>query len=172
MRFVWPVPESGVPDELPYGYTFAAPRSTTDPPHPHGGIDLGKMGQPVFASADGTVSFSGQSSGLGGIMVYIDHEGGWQTRYMHLQEKGRPKKGDFVSQGDQIGYVGLTGITNSAAHVHFEILQDGTRVDPWPILIEGSQVIEEESRSTVIFGLAVVGAIGYLGWFLWKRMKK
>jgi murein DD-endopeptidase MepM/ murein hydrolase activator NlpD len=98
------------------------------------------MGDPVYAAESGTVTFSGWSKGLGGVMVYIKHAGGWETRYMHLQDPPLAKKGKTVAAGEQIGKVGMTGITQSAAHLHFEVLKDGTRIDPESVLRGGSFV--------------------------------
>jgi murein DD-endopeptidase MepM/ murein hydrolase activator NlpD len=96
---------------------------------------MGQSGEPVLASEAGVVTFAGQSSGLGGLMVYIDHGGGLQTRYMHLATGSiLVKKGDRVSAGQRIAAVGNTGITNSAAHLHFEVLENGIRIDPESVL--------------------------------------
>lgn len=130
---LWPI--ATPPTDIPAGYKFGAPRTTTTPPHPHGGLDMGVLGEPVYAAEAGTVTFSGESSGLGGLMVYIKHDGGWETRYMHLATGSiLVKKGDVVAAGQQIAKVGTTGITSSAAHLHFEVLQNGVRIDPESVL--------------------------------------
>ena len=73
------------------------------------------------------MSKAGWGSGYG-YVVYIDHEGGSQTRYAHLS-KILVKVGQKVKQGERIALSGNTGVT-SGPHVHFEILLNGKRVDP------------------------------------------
>jgi len=121
-------------------------------------MDMGIMGEPVFAAASGAVSFAGQSSGLGGLMVYIKHDGGMETRYMHLATGSiLVKKGDSVAAGQQIAKVGNTGITSSAPHLHFEVLKDGIRIDPESVLGET--------------GLATVLLLAGVAWVVFKVMK-
>ena len=68
-------------------------------------------------------------------MVYIKHAGGYETRYMHLATGSiLVSKGAQVAAGQQIAKVGNTGITSSAAHLHFEVLKDGTKIDPESVL--------------------------------------
>jgi len=74
-------------------------------------------GTPVLASAGGTVSASLLSS-TGGNMVVIDHSGGWQTRYLHMDRRD-VAVGNTVGQGTQLGIVGSTG-DSTGPHLHFE----------------------------------------------------
>ena len=85
------------------------------------------VGTTVVASCGGRVSRAGWGSGYG-YVVYIDHEDGRQTRYAHLS-KILVKVGDYVKQGQKIALSGNTGIT-SGPHLHFEILINGTQVNP------------------------------------------
>jgi murein DD-endopeptidase MepM/ murein hydrolase activator NlpD len=138
---------------LPLKSQFGAPRPYRNGIHE--GIDLGKMGDPIYAAESGVVTFAGQSSGYGGLMVYIKHDGGWQTRYMHLKSGSiLVKKGQRVSAGQQIASVGRTGITSSTAHLHFETLKDGTKLDPESVLRGG--------------GLMVALALAGAAWVIWK----
>ncbi len=94
----------------------------------HKGIDWAvPTGTAVFASCGGTVSRAGWGSGYG-YVVYIDHEDGRQTRYAHLS-KVLVKTGQTVKQGDRIALSGNTGVS-TGPHLHFEILIDGTQVNP------------------------------------------
>lgn len=95
----------------------------------HGGLDLiSPQGEPVHASADGTVSNVIHSTkGLGNV-VEITHAGGYVTRYAHL-ENTRVAKGQKVTLGKQIGQVGLSG-NSFAPHLHYEVLRDTVRLDP------------------------------------------
>lgn len=94
----------------------------------HKGIDIGvSVGTDVFASKAGTVTRAGSFGGYGNC-VDIDHGNGWSTRYGHLS-KILVKKGDTVTQGQVIAKSGNTG-NSTGPHLHFEIQQNGTAVDP------------------------------------------
>lgn len=94
----------------------------------HKGIDWAvPTGTAVNASCGGVVAKAGWGSGYG-YVVYINHEDGRQTRYGHLS-KVLVKAGDSVKQGDRIGLSGNTGVS-TGPHLHFEILINGTQVNP------------------------------------------
>ena len=94
----------------------------------HKGVDWATpTGTPVYASSGGTVSRAGWGSGYG-YVVYIDHEDGRQTRYGHLS-KILVTTGQKVKQGEKIALSGNTGVS-TGPHLHFEILINGTQVDP------------------------------------------
>ncbi len=94
----------------------------------HKGIDWATpTGTAVYASCGGTVVKAGWGSGYG-YVVYIDHEDGRQTRYGHLS-KVLVSAGQKVKQGEKIALSGNTGVS-TGPHVHFEILINGTQVDP------------------------------------------
>ena len=95
----------------------------------HGGLDLiSQQGDPVYASADGTVKdVTHSSQGLGNV-VTIDHGNGYLTRYAHL-ENTRVSKGQKVEKGRQIGQVGMSG-NSFAPHLHYEVVKDTLRADP------------------------------------------
>ena len=94
----------------------------------HKGIDWATpTGTPVYASCGGTVTRAGWGSGYG-YVVYIDHEDGRQTRYGHLS-KVLVSVGDTVKQGERIALSGNTGVS-TGPHLHFEILINGTQVNP------------------------------------------
>lgn len=122
--------------KIPAGYRFGASRAYRNGTHM--GIDMGKQGNTVRAAAAGTVRFAGWSSSNGGIMVYVTHPNNWETRYMHLAENSvRVSAGQKVTAGQVLGTAGNTGITTDPPHLHFEILQAGTNVDPLPLLVGG-----------------------------------
>ena len=85
-------------------------------------------GTPVLASAGGTVSASLLSSS-GGHMVVIDHGGGWQTRYLHMDRRD-VAVGNVVAQGRQLGIVGNTG-DSSGPHLHYEQKLNGVVQQAW-----------------------------------------
>ncbi len=94
----------------------------------HKGIDWATpVGTAVVASASGTVAKAGWGSGYG-YVVYINHADGRQTRYGHLS-KVLVSAGQTVSQGQKIALSGNTGVS-SGPHVHFEILINGSQVNP------------------------------------------
>jgi murein DD-endopeptidase MepM/ murein hydrolase activator NlpD len=94
----------------------------------HQGIDIAlKYGAEVRAAAAGHVSFSGVQGGYGHTVV-IDHGTGRQTRYAHLSDAS-VRDGDAVTEGQIIGRSGASG-RSSGPHLHFELLVDGTPVDP------------------------------------------
>lgn len=94
----------------------------------HKGIDWATpVGTAVMASSAGTVAKAGWGSGYG-YVVYINHADGRQTRYGHLS-KVLVSPGQTVSQGQKIALSGNTGVS-TGPHVHFEILINGTQVNP------------------------------------------
>jgi len=95
----------------------------------HTGIDFAaSIGTPIYATADGTISeVSVKFSGYG-KMVEIDHGFGYRTRYAHMHDFA-VKRGQTVKRGDLIGYVGDTGMS-TAPHLHYEVLINGTKVNP------------------------------------------
>lgn len=94
----------------------------------HNGIDLAsRTGTPIKA-ADGGVVTSAGWSGNYGLMVEIDHGGGWKTRYAHCS-KIYVKVGDKVYKDKTISAVGNTGYS-TGPHVHFEVLKHGVPQNP------------------------------------------
>ena len=94
----------------------------------HKGVDWAvPSGTGVYASCGGRVSKAGWGSGYG-YVIYIEHEDGRQTRYGHLS-KVLVKTGQEVRQGDRIALSGSTGNV-SGPHLHFEILVNGSQVNP------------------------------------------
>lgn len=100
----------------------------------HNGVDLKAVrGTPVLASAEGVVEWAGQhqSSGLG-RMVRLVHNFGFESIYGHLT-KVDVKVGQYVRQGDLLGYTGSTGLTDGP-HLHYEVSYLNRRLNPVPFL--------------------------------------
>lgn len=98
----------------------------------HPGLDISAdYGQPVHATADGTIT-SAASNGSYGNLVVIDHGYGITTRYGHLS-RFAVRGGQPVQRGGVIGYVGSTGRSTSA-HLHYEILVNGQLTNPLKLL--------------------------------------
>lgn len=94
----------------------------------HGGIDIGgSTGDPIYATADGTVVTSGRDRAEG-LNIHIDHGNGFSTKYMHLS-KLLAEEGTVVQKGDVIGLLGSTG-RSTGPHLHYEVLLNGERQDP------------------------------------------
>ncbi|MGB2568569.1 FG-GAP-like repeat-containing protein [Micromonospora citrea] len=87
------------------------------------------LGRSILASASGTVSFSGWGDS-GGWWVMIDHPGGWQTQYLHMQYAPAVTKGQSVAIGQRIGYVGSTGYS-TGPHLHYVQYADGVRTEAY-----------------------------------------
>jgi murein DD-endopeptidase MepM/ murein hydrolase activator NlpD len=100
----------------------------------HQGLDIStEKGQPVFATADGTVESASYSGDYGNLIV-LRHGFGLSTRYGHLSGF-RAKPGQSLKRGDVIGYVGATGRT-TGTHLHYEILANGTLINPLQLLTQ------------------------------------
>lgn len=98
----------------------------------HSGIDLtARTGTPIYATGDGVVSVAGRNpKGLSGygVVVVVDHGFGFQTLYAHMSSV-KVRVGQKVKRGEQVGTVGSTGMS-SGAHLHYEVIQNGKKVDP------------------------------------------
>lgn len=98
----------------------------------HGGIDLmTDYGQPVVASASGTVTDVCNSGDLG-LYVEIAHSGDYATLYAGLSDASYVQPGDPVTQGQVIGHAGNGVLAEGAdgPHLHFEVRKAGTAMDP------------------------------------------
>ena len=97
----------------------------------HQGLDLaGRIGTPIYATADGLVLDPYANSSMSGYgkVVVINHGFGYQTLYGHLS-KILVKPGDKVKRGQIIGHMGSTG-RSKGPHLHYEIHYKGTPVNP------------------------------------------
>lgn len=95
----------------------------------HSGVDFAaRRGAKVYAVASGLVIWAERDGGYGNL-VSIDHGDGYVTRYAHNRDI-LVKVGDRVDKGDAIAHMGSTG-HSTGPHVHFEVLQDGIKINPW-----------------------------------------
>jgi hypothetical protein len=119
--FIWPTTERWIS-----GYDY-------NPGANHPAIDIaGSVGNPVWASDNGVIVYAGWSNYGYGNLIVIDHGNGWQTLYAHLNSIS-VGCGQSVNQGQGIGGLGSTG-NSSGAHLHFEMIYVGTKVNPWNFL--------------------------------------
>ncbi len=114
---------------------------------PHIGVDYAAAtGTPVMATADGTVTIRGVQGGYGNL-VEIRHSSGYMTRYAHLNGFASGlRAGARVSQGQVIGYVGMTGLA-TGPHLHYELHKDGRPVDPLSVDIPSGDPIPADARA-------------------------
>lgn len=101
----------------------------------HKGIDLGTNGYhlPTYAAESGTV-IKAEWDNTAGYWIVIDHGNGLISKYMHHKEI-YVKEGQHVEKGQQIGLTGDTG-NSSGIHLHFQIEENGSAIDPIPYLSE------------------------------------
>jgi len=102
----------------------------------HKGLDIAASKKtPIYATADGAVTFVGKKGYLGNLIV-IDHGYGIVTRYAHLH-KATKKRGETVRRGDVIAQVGSSGRT-TGPHLHYEVHLNGIPVNPEKYILSGS----------------------------------
>ena len=94
----------------------------------HGGVDLaGAEGTPIYAARSGYVYRNGYTE-YNGYYVGVDHGDGFATAYLHLTHY-IVSVGEYVSQGQVIGYMGSTGVS-TGPHLHFTMYYNGNTVNP------------------------------------------
>ena len=110
----------------------------------HTGVDYAApTGTPVMSIGDGTVLSAGWGNGGAGNMVKIRHNSVYTTAYLHLS-KMAVKAGQRVSQGQVIGYVGMTG-TATGPHLDFRVWKNGSPVNPLKLESPPSEPIAPEN---------------------------
>ncbi len=120
ISFRWPCP----------GYSYISAGWMGYPGHK--GLDMAAdYGTPIYAAESGTVMMANSSDPWGyswGYYVSIFHNGTYSSLYAHCSSLA-VSTGDYVEKGQVIGYVGSTG-NSTGNHLHFEVYQNGDRVDP------------------------------------------
>jgi murein DD-endopeptidase MepM/ murein hydrolase activator NlpD len=96
----------------------------------HKGTDYAApVGTPIYATADGKISFKGWQNGYGNTLI-VQHAGGISTLYAHISKFQRGlAKNQKIKQGQIIAYVGQTGLA-SGPHLHYEFRVNGQHKDP------------------------------------------
>jgi murein DD-endopeptidase MepM/ murein hydrolase activator NlpD len=108
---------------------------------PHKGTDFAaNIGTDIMATADGTVTKSSYTGGNGNY-VKIRHNATYETQYLHMKKRN-VKVGQFVKQGDIIGWVGMTGNTGGP-HVCYRFWVNGKQVDPFKQKLPEAKPISE-----------------------------
>lgn len=125
---LWPTPSHTVTS----GFGIRSDPFTGSPAM-HTGIDFsGKPGDPVYATAEGTVIEAGYDDQHGNHIV-IRHGRGLDTEYMHLSQT-LAKRGQTAVKGQLIGRMGSTG-RSTGTHLHYEVHRNGKPIDPRPYLL-------------------------------------
>ena len=124
--------------KAPLSYTRISSKFSNARLHPikkivraHHGVDYAApSGTPVYSVGDGVVTAKAWDNKGGGNYIKIKHNSTYTTEYMHLRGFAKGiSVGTHVSQGQQIGYVGMTG-TATGPHLDYRVFKNGTAIDP------------------------------------------
>ena len=111
----------------------------------HRGTDYrAKKGTPVVAAGNGKVTHSTYNK-YNGNYVFIQHGNGIVTKYLHFSKRA-VKKGQRVKQGQVIGYVGSTGMSQ-APHLHYEFLLNGVHRNPRTVKLPDAKPINKKYKA-------------------------
>jgi len=95
----------------------------------HAGLDFAApQGTPIYATADGRVTTSGNAGNGYGNHVILRHGFGYETLYGHMV-RVKSRVGQTVKRGEVIGWVGSTG-KSTGPHLHYEVHKNGKQIDP------------------------------------------
>lgn len=112
---------------------------------PHLGTDFAApVGTPIMSTASGTVVAASYTSANGNY-VKVQHNSTYTTQYLHMSKRA-VKKGDYVRQGDVIGYIGMTGNTGGP-HVCYRFWKNGKQVDPLKEKLPEAEPIKESLKN-------------------------
>jgi murein DD-endopeptidase MepM/ murein hydrolase activator NlpD len=112
----------------------------------HEGVDFAAaVGTPIRAAGDGVVEFVGGQNGYGNVVV-VKHWSNYSTAYAHMSRfSSGLRKGAHVSQGDVIGYVGMTG-WSTGPHLHYEFRVNNKPRDPLSVDVPNAQPLTVAER--------------------------
>lgn len=113
----------------------------------HKGVDMAApTGTRVKASGDAIVDFVGQKGGYGNVIV-LKHNNGITTVYGHLSRFAAGlRRGAKVTQGEIIGFVGMTGVA-TGPHLHYEFLMHGEHRDPMKVALPKANTIDTRNKA-------------------------
>lgn len=114
----------------------------------HHGVDYAApTGTPVRTIGDGSVIFKGYTNG-GGHTIKIKHNSVYTTSYMHLSRYAKGLSvGQRVKQGEEIGYVGSTGLS-TGPHLDFRVYKNGQPINPLDMEAPPSEPLKPEFRDS------------------------
>ena len=112
---------------------------------PHKGTDYAAaVGTPIMATANGTVTKASYSRGNGNY-IKIKHNNTYATQYLHMKRR-KVRVGQYVKQGDVIGWVGMSGNT-SGPHVCYRFWKNGRQVDPFKQKLPEAKPISKKLKN-------------------------
>jgi len=116
---------------------------------PHHGVDyVAPTGTPVHTVGDGVVVNVGYQKSGGGNYIKIKHNSVYSTTYMHLSRFAKGlRKGNYVKQGDVIGYVGKSGLA-TGPHLDFRFYMNGSAVNPLKVKAPPVEPVHKENLET------------------------
>ena len=115
---------------------------------PHKGTDFAaQVGTPILSTANGNVIKASYSKANGNY-VTIKHNNKYSTQYLHMRKR-KVRVGQFVKQGDIIGWVGMTGYT-SGPHVCYRFWKNGRQVDPFKQKLPEAKPISKKLKTTYL----------------------
>ncbi len=121
---------------------------------PHRGTDFAApIGTPILSTANGAVTEVSYTRANGNY-VKVKHNNTYTTQYLHMQ-KAKVKVGQFVEQGDVIGFVGVTGYT-SGPHVCYRFWKDGYEVDPFKQKLPEAKPISESLKQKYLNDIVLI----------------
>ncbi len=121
---------------------------------PHKGTDFAApIGTPILSTANGTIIESSYTR-ANGRYVKVKHNNTYSTQYLHMR-KSNVKVGQFVEQGDVIGWVGMTGIT-SGPHVCYRFWKNGVQVDPFKQKLPEAKPINESLKNKYFSDIVLI----------------
>ncbi len=103
-----------------------------------------RTGTPIRATGDGKIIRRGWGNAYGNV-IYIQHAGKYTTVYAHMSKFGKYKKGDWVKQGQVIGYIGSTG-RSTGPHLHYEFRKNGRHIDPLKVKFPDAGPVPKKYR--------------------------
>lgn len=142
------------------GFTLARYHPVLKKWRAHKGVDYAApTGTRIRATANGTVAFAGRKGGYGNAVI-LQHKNGISTLYGHLSRFATGlRRGDKVSQGEIIGYVGATGLA-SGPHLHYEFRVHGQHRNPLKVALPKTE--ELSSAGLVAFQSQAQPLLGQL----------
>ena len=121
---------------------------------PHKGTDFAApVGTPIMSTANGTVIESSYTR-ANGRYVKVRHNNTYDTQYLHMR-KSNVKVGQFIEQGDVIGWVGMTGNT-SGPHVCYRFWKNGIQVDPFKQKLPEAEPINESLKNKYFSDIVLI----------------
>jgi murein DD-endopeptidase MepM/ murein hydrolase activator NlpD len=122
----------------------------------HKGVDYAApIGSKVKVTADGTVNFVGKQGGYGNVVI-VNHQGRYTTVYGHLSRFANGlHRGQKVSQGDIIAYVGQTGLA-TGPHLHYEFKINGQQHDPLRVALPDAKPINAVQKAQFLTATAAI----------------